>query len=427
MKNKILQILYDLRHQPVISGVTLIGTALTIFLIMIVVMIQQIPVLPFAPESNRPRLLLGCNMHLETLEKSGPSGIRVAGLSYNAARKFYENLEGVSYISYFQQYAQKEDVKGPTGKLFLANGRRADADFFKIFDHTILKGRFYTREEADAMENVAVVAETTAFKLFGDSDPIGQTFQYGFKPYRVVGVIKDNSPLATLGSGDVFIPTSQNDVYMSFEEYRGQSAVAILAKPGVDFSSIRDQVKARYAALNTELAEEGWEAIYHEQPYDIETVAFAVTSGNNTPDLESVKKSRYLIFVILLLVPAINLSSMLHSRMRRRISEIGVRRAFGCTRSRIILDIISENFLITLAGGILGLILGIIVGINYAALYDTVQNVGKGGTPALSMMFNWTILLTALGVCFVLNIISAAVPAWQASRVNVVDAINANK
>ena len=424
MKNKILQILYDLRHQPVISGVTLIGTALTIFLIMIVVMIQQIPVLPFAPESNRQRLLLGCNRHLESLNDNG---VRCAGLSFNAAKKLYENLKGVECISYFQQYAQKEDVKGPTAKLFMANGRKADADFFKIFDHTLLKGRFYTSEEADAMENVAVVAETTAYKLFGDIDPIGQTFQYGFKPYRVVGVIKDNSPLATLGSGDVFIPTSQNDGDMSFEEYRGNTSVALLAEPGVDFGSIRNQVKARYAALSTELEESGWKAIYHESPYDIETVSFALGGVNTTPDMQSVRKSRFLIFMLLLLVPAINLSSMLHSRMRRRISEIGVRRAFGCTRSRIILDIISENFLITLAGGILGLFLGIIVGINYSALYDTGRNIGEGGTPALSMMFNWTILLTALAVCFVLNIISAAVPAWQASRVNVVDAINANK
>lgn len=387
-------------------------------------MIQQIPVLPFAPESNRPRLLLGCNMHLESLNDNG---VRCAGLSFNAAKKLYENLKGVECISYFQQYVQKEDVKGPTAKLFLANGRKADADFFKIFDHTLLKGRFYTSEEADAMENVAVVAETTAYKLFGDIDPIGQTFQYGFKPYRVVGVIKDNSPLATLGSGDVFIPTSQNDGDMSFEEYRGQTSVAILAEPGVDFGSIRNQVKARYAALSTELEESGWKAIYHESPYDIETVSFALGGVNTTPDMQSVRKSRFLIFMLLLLVPAINLSSMLHSRMRRRISEIGVRRAFGCTRSRIILDIISENFLITLAGGILGLFLGIIVGINYSALYDTGRNIGEGGTPALSMMFNWTILLTALAVCFLLNIISAAVPAWQASRVNVVDAINANK
>lgn len=118
---------------------------------------------------------------------------------------------------------------------------------------------------------------------------------------------------------------------------------------------------------------------------------------------------------------------MLHSRMRRRISEIGVRRAFGCTRARIILDIISENFIITLTGGIVGLLLGIIVGVNYVGIYDTMQNIGNGGAPALSLMFNWSILLTALVVCFLLNIVSAAVPAWQASRVNVVDAINANK
>ena len=96
MKNKILQILYDLRHQPVISGVTLIGTALTIFLIMIVVMIQQIPVLPFAPESNRPRLLLGCNMHLESLNDNG---VRCAGLSFNAAKKLYENLKEIGRAS----------------------------------------------------------------------------------------------------------------------------------------------------------------------------------------------------------------------------------------------------------------------------------------------------------------------------------------
>ena len=139
MKNKVLQILYDLRHQPVISGVTLIGTALTIFLIMVVVMIQQIPVLPFAPESNRPRLLIGCYIHLENLNEDG---IRCAGLSFNAAKKLYENLEGVSDISYFQQYTEKEDVKGPTGKLFIVNGRKADADSSKFLIIPSLKDGF---------------------------------------------------------------------------------------------------------------------------------------------------------------------------------------------------------------------------------------------------------------------------------------------
>ena len=106
MKNKVLQILYTLRHQPVISGVTLIGTALTIFLIMVVVMIQQIPVLPFAPESNRPRLLIGCYIHLENLNEDG---IRCAGLSFNAAKNFMKTLR-VYLISHISSNIRKRKM-----------------------------------------------------------------------------------------------------------------------------------------------------------------------------------------------------------------------------------------------------------------------------------------------------------------------------
>ena len=53
----IKQILYDFRHQSVISWVTLLGTMLAVFLIMIVVMMQQIQIAPFAPESTRDRTL----------------------------------------------------------------------------------------------------------------------------------------------------------------------------------------------------------------------------------------------------------------------------------------------------------------------------------------------------------------------------------
>ncbi len=105
MKNKVLQILYDLRHQPVISGVTLIGTALTIFLIMVVVMIQQIPVLPFAPESNRPRLLIGCYIHLENLNEDG---IRCAGLSFKK-KNFMKTLR-VYLISHISSNIRKRKM-----------------------------------------------------------------------------------------------------------------------------------------------------------------------------------------------------------------------------------------------------------------------------------------------------------------------------
>ena len=57
MKLNIKSIFINLRHQPVVSVVSIIGTALAIFLIMIVVMISDIGITPYAPESNRDRFL----------------------------------------------------------------------------------------------------------------------------------------------------------------------------------------------------------------------------------------------------------------------------------------------------------------------------------------------------------------------------------
>ena len=59
-------------------------------------------------------------------------------------------------------------------------------------------------------------------------------------------------------------------------------------------------------------------------------------------------RQQVIIFLILLLVPAINLSSMTHSRLRQRVAEIGVRRSFGATRGGVMGQIVAENLVLTL-------------------------------------------------------------------------------
>ena len=98
-----------------------------------------------------------------------------------------------------------------------------------------------------------------------------------------------------------------------------------------------------------------------------------------------------LIIVILLLVPAINLSSMTLSRMRKRMTEIGVRKAFGATANELLRQVFWENLILTLLAGVLGLIL------SYSAtflltsfLFDNSENAGLAGETSLStdMLFN---------------------------------------
>ena len=87
------------------------------------------------------------------------------------------------------------------------------------------------------------------------------------------------------------------------------------------------------------------------------------------------------------------------------------------------LDIIAENLIVTIVGGIIGFVMGIIFAQCYDGLYSS--STGDAARPALSLLLDWHILVFAFGACFILNIISASVPAWQASRLKPVEAINA--
>ena len=129
-----------------------------------------------------------------------------------------------------------------------------------------------------------------------------------------------------------------------------------------------------------------------------------------------------LVYTILLLIPAINLSSMTQSRLRHRREEIGVRRAFGATRTAIMSEIFIESLIITILAGLIGLILSI------AFIFLGGKTVLAGGAIVtgltLGMVFNVKVFLTALLFCFLMNLISATFPSWQAARTNIVNALS---
>lgn len=420
MRTKLRQIYFDMRHQPVIAWVTFLATAISVFLIMVVVMMQVVKAVPFAPESCRDRLLVGVGLHIRMLNDYGDSS---SGMSYFSAKTLYEGLDGVERMGCFTYWPDKAEVSAPKGEAVNMTLRNVSAGIFDVFDYTLVEGRYFTQEEADAMMPVAVISESTAGKVFGSRPYVGKDIVIDNNLYTVIGVIRDVSTLATSAYSDVFTPTGLNDP-RHWTEYLGELAVAMVVADGVDFQYIRDQVKGRYAILDAQLRAEGQETVYHEAPYDQETIASGVGGSNVTPDPGPERRMRIIIYAILMIVPAINLSSMLHSRLRRRIREIGVRRAFGCTRRRIITDIITENFIVTLAGGIVGVAAGIIFASFYSGLYETADNIGHGDTPSFTALLSWSTIVTSLVVCFILNILSASVPAWQASRLNPVEALN---
>lgn len=93
---------------------------------------------------------------------------------------------------------------------------------------------------------------------------------------------------------------------------------------------------------------------------DTRLMSLARDNPFDDPDTSRLVLIYIVVITILLLVPAINLSGITLSRMRRRMEEIGVRRAFGATRGELLRQVLAENLVVTLMGGVLGLILSYI-------------------------------------------------------------------
>lgn len=162
------------------------------------------------------------------------------------------------------------------------------------------------------------------------------------------------------------------------------------------------------------------------RPYDQYTETCEEIWANCEPDVKTARRNELLVYMVLLLVPAVNLAEMTRSRMRRRYSEIGLRRAFDATRGSIMWSIFAENFVITLFAGIIGLALAFFTALIFGS--DLIaSNDWMGVAPAMTIspaaLLHWSTFGKALLFCFILNLLCSGLPAWRASRINIVNTI----
>ena len=424
--NYFRQIYYEMKHQKMMTWVSISGTALAIFLVMAFVMVDQINSVEVAPESNRSRILIASGFHIKNQKDIDSS---TSGLNLDIARRLYENLEGVEVLSYINAFNDNCDVNLPGQEIFTMAPKNVDNEFWKIYDFTFIDGRPFDEAEVKSDAKLVVLTKSAARSLFGEEKVAGREIEVDAYPYRVVGVVEDVNPLLASSFANFYklcnIAGIKND-----DPYFGSANVVMLLKEGVSAESVKTQVENRYKMIQSEFSKEGYEAVYHGQPYTSEEVAIGGYGSNNGPDLESHNVVQWIIYSILILLPAINLSSMTRGRLRHRVAEIGVRRAFGAKRNSIIRQILGENLIITFFGGMLGLLFSIIfvwlasnmIFSMSGALEQSLEVVNA--RPDLGMLFRWKNFFWALLFCFVLNILSATVPAWRASKVEPAEALS---
>ena len=421
------QFIYELKSEPVVTWVTITGTALAIFLIMTVVMMQEVKTAPYSPESNRDRML-----HWGMMSITHPDwgdGSSDGPMSYWAFKNIILPLKSAEEVTVYASMPTTHSAALRDKTPVKADVLGTDHRFFNVFDLQFTSGKPYDEAQYESGQPLAVVTENMARQLFGsdDDETVGKEFLLDMAPYKIVGIVRDVSPLADHAYADIWIPLTSTEILNDTwtNGYMGSLSSTILARDADDFPAILAELDKIKADVNTQLkAGDGYQYIWRNRPYTTEKDAVSKWA-NVEPDLQQARRSRLIVYLILLIVPAINLSSMTQSRGKRRMAEIAVRRSYGASRSRILGSLLMENLTMTLIAGMIGFGLSMVFALLFApSLFNQgISATSAPTTASLSMLLHWSTLGMAMLFCFILNLLCTGVPAWRASRSNIVNSL----
>lgn len=404
-----------LKQNRFFSIISIGCTAVTITFVMVVYMVYDLRTTDMAPEVFRSRMIYsGQGYSYRTMDHSNASG----GMSEHTAHALFDSLPGVDLVTYYTSL-----VKYPCSALSDGADKRrtvrfADATWFKVMKYNFISGRAFDKEEFDAQRKVAVISEQTARELFHTMDAVGRDVQVNFLSYRVVGVVANVSSLFTKAYSEIWLPlsVSSNKVYDDGSNgLRGNYLAILVRSRKSSETEVAKAVDKRVNQLNSSQPDfifnlNGYRKHAQEMFFQNKEISAPLVFA--------------LLIAILLIIPAINISGLMQSQIRHRTAEIGVRKAYGASKWVMQNQLLTENFVLTLIGGMLGLLF------SYVALFlSQLWLLGGAGITSGSlgltgrMLLRPSVFVVVLLMCLLFNILSVFVPACLASRKVITDAI----
>ena len=408
-----------LKQNPFISVISILGTALAIMMIMTMIVTDGIQNASVAPENKRDRTLYLVSFAERDTSNGKSSMYASGGLPYEIMKNYVvpalKTPELTVATSDMNAVVKREGTNDASYQMI----QTTDADYWKLYTHTFTEGKPYGQEDFESGLRVAVISDTTAKTLFKGEDPIGKNIEINFIPYRVGGIVQDVSPLFQMAAGRIWIPYTSKPGYE-----QAYYNVMLLAANVSDFPKIRQEVNEAKRKLDFEKSPKFVDFSGARTHRVLVTVRDRGTTSEAVNDrIQKTRRRTVFLFAVMLLVPALNLSGFSLSRIRKRMAEIGIRKAFGAKRHVILIQVLYENLITTLIGGVIGL------GLSYGIVFGMrkwLLGIPADGSLPLNALVSGTTSLAIFVVCLVLNLISAGAPAYRASRMNIVDSLHQN-
>ena len=278
-------------------------------------------------------------------------------------------------------------------------------DLEKIASFEIEKGRYFSAYELNSGNNVAVIGAEIADRLFENANPVGKTITLaGFK-VLVIGVLKkEGQGGISLSNIDqlTMVPLNFAKSFINLRNRFVETQLMIKAKPNVAVQELADEITIILRAARR---------LKPSEKTDFSVNRASMLSQGFSAVFKGINIGGWIIGGFAILVGGFGIANIMFVSVRERTNIIGIQKALGAKRFFILQQFLTESVLLSVVGGILGLILifaGTIV-INY--LYDLSIHLTVGN------------ISLAIFISAFIGIVAGYAPAYSAAKMNPVDAM----
>ena len=338
-----------------------------------------------------------------------PTGVRVIA---EETRKELERIDGAEKVSLYcsRNYADMLFYQNTqyNGEIY-----GIDSNYLSVYGYQVKSGRGFVESDYKDFRKVALVDTNTVTNLFGGESPVGKSIELNGDVFTVVGVV---------ALSEEFTPTinSLNDYYMYADTSSGSVYIPLATWPTVfQFDEPQNvAIKVKNTDVMTTAGKAAADLLTQRQIMDPDNSEFDYRSQDmleQAQQLQSMSESTnaQLIWIasISLLVGGIGVMNIMLVSVTERTSEIGLKKAIGAKKKRILFQFLTEAAVLTSLGGIIG----VVSGIGLAQLISSMMQIPVAidvGAIGVSVVFS-----------ILIGVIFGLLPAVKAANLNPIEAL----
>jgi putative ABC transport system permease protein len=355
--------------------------------------------------------------------------VKAYGLLRADYRRMLSNIPSITRAVPIREVKREFMVKGRTVDVKLVG---STMDYLELNRLEIARGRWIN--ERDDRENVIVLADQTARRLFPYENPIRQKVGVESDVYTVIGQTKPRAASAAIG-GSLEARDYAFDAYIPLETFRHRVGDQIMVRAGEGFNFTGEIVELTQITLSVGSVEEVDETaaiveMLMKKYHDKEDYAVVVPK-ELLRQAERTRAMFNLLLVVIagisLLVGGIGIMNIMLATVTERTREIGIRRALGAKRSDIIQQFLTETLVLTGSGGLLGVAFGLMCGPLFRGLRSLVTMLNPDMLPPIVYNLEpriapWSVVLS-LFISLGVGLIFGIYPARRAAYMSPIDAL----